>query len=327
MASHITSASTQPVSSIFPKDTLINGRPATIDCVRVAGQTYSLTGGFFKLLRLEDEWFESLNDPEAVIEALRQQSQIAVDIFSFCQRVPDAVPKYSYRYEWESVAVLTIDTYDRWWKQLESATRNKVRKSQKLGIEVRECVFDDEFVRGMTEIFNETPIRQGRPFWHYGKDFETVKRQFSRYLFREQLIGAYYKDQLVGFIMLGDGGEFGDIGQIISKIEHRDKAVTNALVAKCVELCEKRRWKYLVYAKWMDSSLGDFKRQSGFAEMKLPRYFVPLTMKGKLILQLSLHRGLRQLLPKKLTQQLKQARKAWYGRLTAASRNHAPRLT
>ena len=39
----------------------------------------------------------------------------------------------------------------------------------------------------MTAIFNEAAIRQGRPFWHYGKDFETVKRQFSRYLAREHM--------------------------------------------------------------------------------------------------------------------------------------------
>ena len=72
-----------------------------------------------------------------------------------------------------------------------------------MGVEVRECAYDDDFVRGMTSIFNETPIRQGRRFWHYGKDFETVKRQFSRNLFREDLIGAYYQGELIGFAMLG----------------------------------------------------------------------------------------------------------------------------
>ena len=60
------------------------------------------------------------------------------------------------------------------------------------------------FVRGMTSIFNETPIRQGRPFLHYGKDFETVKREFSRFLFREEIFGAYVGEELVGFIMLAD---------------------------------------------------------------------------------------------------------------------------
>ena len=78
---------------------------------------------------------------------------------------------------------------------------------------MREAAYDDEFVRGMTEIFNEAPIRQGRRFWHYGKDFETVKQQFSRYLFREEMIGAYYGGEMIGFIMLGNAGNYGTRGK------------------------------------------------------------------------------------------------------------------
>ena len=69
----------------------------------------------------------------------------------------------------------------------------------------------------MTSIFNETPIRQGRPFLHYGKDFETVKREFGRFLFREEIFGAYVGEELVGFIMLADAGRYAYLGQIISK--------------------------------------------------------------------------------------------------------------
>ena len=97
--------------------------------------------------------------------------------------------------------------------------------------------FDDRLVDGMTSIFNETPIRQGRHFLHYGKDFETVKRQFSRYLFREEIFGAYLGEELVGFVMLADAGKYAFLGQIISKIAHRDLAPTNALLAKAVERC------------------------------------------------------------------------------------------
>ena len=90
------------------------------------------------------------------------------------------------------LAVLPISTYDYWSnQQVKGTTPNMIRKSQKAGVQVREATFDDGFVRGMVEIFNEAPIRQGRRFWHYGKDFETVKREFSRFLYREYLVGAY----------------------------------------------------------------------------------------------------------------------------------------
>ena len=206
--------------------------------------------------------------------------------FPSARRLPNTEPLFPYPYESESIAAIQLQTYDHWWaKQIEGTTRNQIRKSQKLGVEVRECAYDDDFVRGMTSVFNETPIRQGRRFWHYGKDFETVKRQFSRNLFREDLIGAYYQGELIGFAMLGRSTQFVDLGQIISKVEHRDKSVTSALIAKAVELCCAKQIPYLVYAFWSEDSLGHFKRRLGFREARLPRYFVPLTAKGKLAMQ------------------------------------------
>ena len=101
--------------------------------------------------------------------------------------MPETEPRFEYYTEWESIAVLPVTTFTHWWsKQIKPETRNLIRKAEKKGVEIREARYDDEFVRGMTAVFNETPIRQGRRFWHYGKDFETVKQQFSRYIFRER---------------------------------------------------------------------------------------------------------------------------------------------
>src|SRR5712691_10673192 len=166
----------------------------------------------------------------------------------------------------------------------------------------------------MTEIFNETPVRQGRRFWHYGKDFDTVKRQFSRYLFRETLIAAYFRGEFIGFVMLGDAGRYGVTGQIISKIRHRDKATNNALIAKAVEVCERKKLAYLVYLYWGSGSLAEFKRRCGFVETRVPRYYVPLTQTGRLILRVGLHRGWKELLPPPLRERLKTLRRWWLGR-------------
>jgi hypothetical protein len=264
-------------------------------------------------LRVEDEWYEDVKDPFDVIAALKTARDVKGDIFTFWQRVPDTNPKYNYYTEWESVAVLSIKSFEYWWsKQAKGTTRNMVRKSQKMGIEVRECSFDDEFVRGMTDIFNESPVRQGRRFWHYGKDFETIKHQFSRYLFREDLIGAYYQNELVGFVILGNAGLLGVLGQFISLFKHRDKATNNALMAKTIEVCEKRRLSYLAYGDWNQTSLVDFKRHCGFEEMKVPRYYVPLSRKGKLALRFGLHRGLKHSISPKIVDLFKNVRRNWY---------------
>ena len=265
-----------------------------------------------RIARLEQEWCEDVKDPEILINTLRKTAG-GPDILTFSQRLPDLEPKYAYRMELDSMAALPIKSYSFWWeKQIERQARNKVRKAQKKGIVVRLTDFDDKLVRGMTSIFNETPIRQGRRFLHYGKDFETIKREFSRFLFREEIFGAYLAEELVGFIFLADAGKYAFLGQIISKIAYRDLAPNNALLAKAVERCAERGFPYLVYALWLDDSLGDFKRSNGFQRFDVPRYFVPLTPIGKLALKVGLHRGWREAVPEQIGKPLKKLRKHWY---------------
>jgi len=164
----------------------------------------------------------------------------------------------------------------------------------------------------MTSIFNETPIRQGRRFWHYGKDFETLKRQFSRCLFREKILGAYFDDELIGFMMIGFAEEYVVVGQIISKIRHRDKGPNNALMAKAVEVCARERMPYLIYLNWGTGSLSEFKRRNGFERTSLPRYYVPLTVRGEFALRFGVHKGFRCLIPESAQAKLKQLRTTWY---------------
>jgi hypothetical protein len=295
------------------KETLVKGKPTKMACLEIEGQTFAITRGPVTMVGLEDDWYEDVRDPEGVIETLKNSRGFKPDIFTFWQRLPDVHPKYSFPMELEEIAVLPIQSYDHWWNhQIKSRIRNLIRKSEKEGVEVRESTYDDDFVRGMTAIFNEAPVRQGRRFWHYGKDFDTVKRQFSRFLFREDMIGAYYQNELIGFIMLGNAGCYGITGQIISSLKHRDKATNNALIAKAVAVCEKKQLERLVYLHWSDDSLAEFKRRCGFEKTTVPRYFVPLTVKGELGLRLGVHRGWKEVLPGPVKTRLKELRRLWY---------------
>jgi hypothetical protein len=280
--------------------------------MEVDGKRILIEGEIPRIARLEQEWYEDVEDPRTLINQL-SKSEPRPDILTFWQRLPDTEPKYSYRMELDSIAALPIKSYSLWWeKQIDRKARNKIRKAQKNGVVVKPATFDDRFVRGITSIFNETPIRQGRHYLHYGKDFETVKRQFSRFLFREELFGAYLGEELVGFIMLAYADNYAYLGQIISKIAHRDLAPNNLLLAKAVERCAEKAVPYLVYALWLEDSLGDFKRSNGFQKFDLPRYYVPLTSKGKLALKLGLHRGWKEAVPKPLRRPLKKLRSRWY---------------
>jgi hypothetical protein len=289
--------------------------------VLVQGKQLSIRGDWVTTARLIDEWYEDIDDPESLVREL-VNSGIKADLFTFWQRLPDSQPKYQFFREWDSIAVLPVTTFEDWTtKQINNKTRNLITKARKKGIVTRAATFDDEFVRGMTAIFNETPVRQGMPFWHYGKDADTIKREFSRFLFREELVGAYLDDELVGFIFVANAGRFAVLGQIISMVRHRDKAVNNALVAKAVELCAERHTPFLAYAVWPRGPLKDFKRHNGFDRVDLPRYYIPLTKKGALALNLGLHRKLSDRLPDNAFLFLRDLRTRFYAWRHSISQN------
>lgn len=273
-----------------------------------------VTGRFIKTAKLKEEWYMDIIDPEKTIKHI-SALKIKADILTIWQRLPESTPKYNYYMEWDSLAVLPIKSYKYWFeKQVDSKTRNLVRKAQKKGVDVKIVNFDDEFVKGLISIFNETPVRQGKPFWHYGLDASAVKNIFSRNLNREDVIGAYYNDDLIGFIMMANAEKFAMLTQILSKIEHRDKSPNNALIAKAVEICENKNIPYLVYAYWPKGSLADFKRNNGFKEIKLPRYYIPLTIKGIISLKLKIHHGIKGILPKSIIDRLFNLRNKWYSK-------------
>jgi hypothetical protein len=298
------------------KETLIKGRSSLVECVDFCGQTFAIERGLLSSIRLEDEWYEDLHNPEAVIAAVKQWGGGSIDLLSFWQRLPDLEPKHlHYHREDEHIAALPITTYENWWNhQIKSRVRSLIRKSEKMGVTVTETQYDDPFVKGLTQIFNESPIRQGRKFWHYGKDFNTVKTQFSRYIYREYMLAAHYEGEMIGAIMLGNAGAFGLTGQIISSIKHRDKAPNNALIAKAVEVCAREKLQYLSYLYWSEDSLSEFKRRCGFEKLTAPRYYVPLTKKGEIMISLGLHRGWRGIIPQPVLKKLKHYRRQWNDR-------------
>ena len=145
-------------------------------------------------------------------------------------------------------------------------------------------------------------MRQGRQFWHYGKPLEEVKRENASYRDRSAFLGAYYKEELIGFIKMVFTENTAAIMQILSKNAHYDKRPANALIAKAVEVSLAKGKSSLTYCKYVygknsDSALTEFKRRNGFEQALYPRYFVPLTSRGKLVIKLKLHHGWRSMVP------------------------------
>jgi hypothetical protein len=287
----------------------------------ISGRDIRIAGTLIRIARLEGENYKFLDDPEAVLKGLRNCGR-RVDLFTFTQRLPETSAKYAYPWEWQNQAVLRVSTFEQWWTdQLGFKGRNKAKQAEKKGVTLREVAFDDSLVQGIWRIYNETPVRQGRRFPHFGKDLQTVRREEATFPDSSIFIGAFFNGELIGFARLvyDETRTQAGLMNTISMIRHRDKAPANALIAQAVRACAERRIPYLVYSsfaygKKKTSSLTDFKERNGFKQVDLPRYYVPLTRLGAVAFRMGFHHRLVDRLPEPLVARAREFRSAWYSR-------------
>ena len=289
--------------------------------IEVAGKPIQVHGSVLRLARLDAEKFFFLDDPEPVIEGLRRSGK-RIDMFTFIQKVTERTPKYPYFMEWDNLAVLPISTFSNWWeKQIGFKARNKAKQAEKRGVVTLEVPFSEALVRGICDIYNETPIRQGRKFPHFGKDLRTVYQEEATYLDRSVFLGAYLDGKLIGFTKIlwdRDRSQAGLLN-IVSLIAQRDKVPNNALVAHAVKFCSEQKIPFLVYSnfaygKRKSDSLSDFKERNGFERVDLPRYYVPITPLGWAAYRLGLHKKVAERIPEPLILKLRELRSSWYKR-------------
>ncbi len=83
------------------------------------------------------------------------------------------------------------------------------------------------------------------------------------------------------------------------------------------------RYASFVYGGKTGSSLTRFKRENGFVRVDVPRFYVPLTLKGKAFTKLGLHqKTIKDFIPAQLRNALIQVREQWYkNRLSAQSKD------
>lgn len=288
--------------------------------IMVGNAVVIIKGKLLKIAEIFDAyWIEknSLPDPIDVIREIRNSTQ-AVDLFTFEQRIPDIEPHFDYPMILDNKAVIQIDSYEDWFhNKISSSARRNIRSSVKRGVVVKVSPFNDEYIHGIMAIYNESPIRQGRMFWHYSKEFDTVRDENGTYAERSTFLAAIYKEEMIGYCKIVWDEDSAAIMQIISRMEHYDKRPNNALLAEAVRQCCKRKIPYLIYERYeygkkAKSSLTDYKRNNGFIKMEIPKYFIPLTLKGKIALKLGFYRNIKERIPEWLIVPLIGLRAKWY---------------
>lgn len=289
--------------------------------LKICGKDIHVDGRLIRIARPDGDKYNFPDDPEAFLNGLRECGT-RIDLFTFLQRLPDTSVRFNYPMEWDNLAVLPLSTFEHWWtRQIRSEPRNRARQGEKKGLVVKEVPYGEELVRGIHEIYNECPIRQGRRFPYYGMTLEGAREYAATFLDRSVYIGAFFGEKLIGFLKFvpDETKTQASIVHILSMVQHREKAPTNALLAQAVRSCTARGISHLVYenfsyGKKQGDSLARFKEVNGFQRMDVPRYYVPLTPVGWAAFRLGLHHRLVEYIPESVTAKLREFRTAWYNR-------------
>ena len=184
---------------------------------------------------------------------------------------------------------------------------------------MREVPFGEELIKGICAVYNETPVRQGKRFPHYGMTLERARKYAGTFLDRSIYIGAFLGDSMIGFLKLvmNESRTQACLVHILSMVQHKEKAPTNALIAEAVRACAEHDVPFLVYehftyGKKVGDSLAHFKEVNGFKRVDVPRYYVPLTPIGQIALRLGLHHRFSDVIPEPVARRLRDLRRSWY---------------
>lgn len=256
-------------------------------------------GRFPRIAKLRSEYYVTVDDRAQFVRAVKE-SAIRADVLTFVDRLDDPSANDAAAEAVDKVAVMRVSTYQHWFeKQLKFKPRNKLRKSAKAGVVAKRLEFGDELVSAIKEIYDERgPTVQGKRNRHFQKDLETLKREHSSFLDRSEFAGVFYEGEMIGFVKVTHTDSYSILMNIVAKTCHRDKAPSNALIAKTVELCADRKSALLMYGVWGGRGLTEFKSANGFECFDVARHYVPITLRGRVAVALGLHRRLTDILPR-----------------------------
>jgi hypothetical protein len=285
----------------------------------ILGRDVQIRGRFARIACLEGEKYTYPNNPEEFLAKMKEDG-IRADIFTFLQKLPDTSRRYHYPMETDNLAVLPVTTFEHWWNdQIRYKVRNHARQAAKRGVVMREVPYGDGLVQGICRIYNETPVRQGKHFLHFGMTVERARKYAGTFLDRSIYIGAFLEDTMIGFLKLSmdESRTVACLIHILSMVQHRDKAPTNALIAEAVRACAEQGVSYLVYENFnygrkTGDSLAQFKEVNGFSRVDVPRYYVPLTTIGRLALRFGLHHRISDRVPESVAEKFRNLRRSWY---------------
>ena len=261
------------------------GRQRVVPSIPLGPNTaITIRGRAIRIGEVFDEfWIRSkdmLTLPEIVAKLRNRRGR--PDILTSAQKLPDSTPRFPYRYEWDNLAVASFGSYSEWFdKQVARDARSQIRKAAKERVRTEIVPFSNDFVEGICSIYNELPVRQEENSGITARTGKPSGRENGTYLERSVFLGAYFEDELIGFLKMVMDDEVAALMQVLSKSAHFGKRPNNALLSTAVEICAQKGAKHLIYGNYVygkkeRSSLSEFKKSLGFKKVDIPRWTMSL---------------------------------------------------
>ena len=225
------------MSSFTSQATLsVKGKIKNVSVVTVGNaNVVVIKKGLLKAAVVKDEEFVDpalIPDPTHILAVLRE-ADITADIILVGQDFRNPLPLYpDISFESDNVAAVPLTTYGEWLASLSQATRRNIRLAEKRGVEIKVAEYSEEFARGIKGIYDESPVRQGRKFWHYDKPLQAVYEENGTYQGSSDFLAAYCDSVMIGFIKVVYVGNVARIMQILGMTAHFDKKPMFALMPR-----------------------------------------------------------------------------------------------
>ena len=96
-------------------------------------------------------------------------------------------------------------------------------------------------IAGIAGVNNDSPMRQGKPNAHYGKSLDQVKKDHESFVERSEFLGAYFENEMIGYLKVVYRGDVAAILNLAVKASHNDKRPANALIATAITRTDSSR--------------------------------------------------------------------------------------
>ena len=193
----------------------------------VCDKEIKIQGTFVRIARIDGDKYNSPTDPDAMLGSPAKAAGHGSIFSRFCRGSQKPSRSIATRWSgttWRFCRFRLLKTGGT-IKSVPTRAIERVKRRKRASCCAR-CPATKSLFKGICGIYNESPVRQGKSFPHYGMTIERAREYASTYPDRSIYVAAFVGDTMIGFIKLvmDETRTTACLVHILSMIQHKDKA-------------------------------------------------------------------------------------------------------